>query len=78
LQADRRNPPGAKGYGANRRRRKSLWFETPPMGTDPNLEGLDRTREHAVRSIAAMPDWGKQRKLWEALLQARSASRARS
>ncbi len=31
--------------------------------------GRDRIREHAIRHIAATADWGKQRRMWEALLQ---------
>ena len=38
----------------------------------------DPIREHAVRAITAVSDWGRQRRMWEALLQGRSASRARS
>ncbi len=45
----------------------------------PRVErGRDPVREHAVRAIAATAEWGKQRRMWEALLQGRSASRARS
>lgn len=31
----------------------------------PRVEGgRDPIREHAIRAIAAVPDWGKQRRMW--------------
>ena len=33
----------------------------------PRVErGRDPIREHAVRAIAAVPEWGKQRRMWSA------------
>ena len=34
----------------------------------PRVEpGRDPIREHAVRAMAATPDWGKQRRMWDNL-----------
>ncbi|NNF64226.1 MAG: hypothetical protein HKN07_08180 [Acidimicrobiia bacterium] len=33
--------------------------------------GRDPIREHAVRRIAAAADWGRQRRMWKALLPTR-------
>ena len=50
----------------------NLNFLAPDIQEDilflPRVErGRDPIREHAVRSIAATPDWGKQRRMWKTL-----------
>ncbi len=50
----------------------NLNFLAPDIQEDllflPHVErGRDPIREHAVRPIAAMPDWRKQRRMWKAM-----------
>ena len=52
----------------------SVILDATPLTRSPLIAtgfepGRDPVREHAVRAIAAVPGWGRQRRMWESLRQ---------
>ena len=52
-------------FGCGGRRRRTVTFGPRPLGNDPTERGRDPITERDLRPIAAVVDWGKQRRMWK-------------